>query len=278
MGELLELMVPGTVKSPEGPRWRGDALWFSDQWGTAVWRWRDGEVAAVADVERPSGLGFLPDGSLLVASMGTPPLVTRGPEGGAREVVADFTSLGVHLNDMVTDATGRSYLDAYGADAQTNGKLVLLEDGAPPRVVAEGLAMPNGMAITADDRTLVVSESWGGRITAFDIQADGLLTGRRVWAEVDGMAPDGLCLDANGDVWVASFSAHEFLHVREGGEVLRRVAVPSDRWALACALGGDDGRTLFLCSAETDMARYSAGDAVGHLESVRVDVPGVERP
>jgi len=110
------------------------------------------------------------------------------------------------------------------------------------------------------------------------VDADGSLTGRRVWAEVEGMAPDGLCLDVNGDVWVASFRAGEFLHVREGGEVLQRLSVPAGRWALACALGGDDGRTLFLCSAETSTERYLAGDAVGHLEGVKVDVPGVERP
>jgi sugar lactone lactonase YvrE len=276
--ELVELMTPGAVASPEGPRWRNGALWFSDQWGTAVWRWCDGELASVIDVPRPSGLGFMPDGSIVVASMGSPPLVTRHGPGDRHETLADLTSLGVGLNDLTTDAAGRSYVNAYGPAAFENGGLALLVTGEEPRLVAEGMAMPNGMAITPDGSTLVVSESWGGRISAFDIEADGSLSNRRVWAEVEDMHPDGLCLDANGDVWVASFSAYEFLHVREGGEVLQRVPIPSDRWALACALGGDDGRTLFLCSAETDMARYSAGDAVGHLESIRVDVPGVERP
>lgn len=278
MREVVELMAPGTVSSPEGPRWRDGALWFSDQWGSAVWRWCDGDLVPAVEVHRPSGLGFMPDGSLVVATMGRHPLVTRHGPGDSHETLADLTPLGVALNDLTTDEAGRSYVNAYGANAFEDQSLVLVAPDSSPRVVAIGMAMPNGMAITPDGSTLVVSESWGGRISAFDIDADGSLSNRRTWAAVGGMHPDGLCLDANGDVWVASFSDHEFLHVRAGGKVLERVAIPDDRWALACALGGDDGRTLFLCSAETDMARYSAGDAVGHLESIRVDVPGVGRP
>jgi sugar lactone lactonase YvrE len=275
--ELTELMTPGAVTSPEGPRWRHGALWFSDQWGTQVWRLRDGVLEPIADVERPSGLGFLPDGSIVVASMGSP-MVSRTGDGRPAELYADLTALGGGLNDLVTDDVGRSYLNVYGPEAFTNGSLALIGDGLEPRIVATGLSMPNGMAITLDGRTLIVSESWGGRISAFDVAADGSLSGRRVWAEVEGMEPDGLCLDANGDVWVASFRGGEFLHVREGGTVLDRLSLPPGRWALACALGGPDGRTLFLCSADTDMDRYPVGDAVGRLESVQVEVPGVERP
>ena len=125
---------------------------------------------------------------------------------------------------------------------------------------------------------MLVAETFAGRITAFDVEHDGTLVHRRPWAELpDGAHPDGLCLDANGDVWVASYLAGEFLHVREGGEVLDRISV-AGRWAMSCCLGGDDGQSLLLCTAETTQDDYFAGRSVGHLDVARVDVPGVQRP
>jgi sugar lactone lactonase YvrE len=228
----------------------------------------------VATLERPSGLGFGPDGSLLVATMASCRVMRVSAEGAVTEH-ADLSGHGAHLNDMFVDAQGRAYVDSYGADWK-NGDLLLVDDGEV-RVAAGGLAFPNGVAITPDGRTLLVDETLGAQITAFDVAADGSLSNRRVWAPVPGKSPDGLCLDADGAVWVASYLTGEFLRVRAGGTVTETISV-AGRWALACALGGDDGRTLYLCSAETDQKRYFAGDAVGHLEAVHVEVPGVGRP
>ena len=145
-------------------------------------------------------------------------------------------------------------------------------------MVARDVVYPNGITTTPDGTTLLVAETFGGRITAFDGRSRRHVGARRTWAELPaGAHPDGLCLDANGDVWVASYLAGEFLHVREGGEVLDRVSF-AGRWAMSCCLGGDDGRSLLLCTAETTQDDYFAGRSVGHLDVVRVDVPGVERP
>ena len=121
--ERTELMAPGAVSSPEGPRWHDGALWFSDQWGANVWRFHDGELEPAADVARPSGLGFLPNGDLVVASMGDPVVTRQGTDG--QETLADLSPMGVHLNDLTIDDQGRCYVNAYGRDAQTNGALVL---------------------------------------------------------------------------------------------------------------------------------------------------------
>jgi sugar lactone lactonase YvrE len=225
--------------------------------------------------ERPSGLGFLSDGSTVVASMGSPQLLRA--TGGAVESWMDLSAVALHLNDLVVDSRDRLFADAYGADPRQAGKLVAVIDGHEPRVVAEDLAMPNGVAVSPDGQTLVVSETFAGRITAFDVAADGGLSGRRVWAAVDGMSPDGLCLDAEGAVWVASYRTGEFFRLRQGGSVLRKISL-APRWALSCALGGPDGCTLLLCTAETSTKDYFAGHSTGHLEAIRVDVPGVGRP
>jgi sugar lactone lactonase YvrE len=274
MADRAEIEVPGLM-FPEGPRWHDGALWFSDQLGGTVRRLDDdGTLRVVLEIDRPSGLGFRADGSLLAATMATAEVV-RVHDG----VVKDRVPLGAyasHLNDMYVDPSGRAYVDAYGDDWSA-GDLLLVEPDGSVTVAAKELAFPNGVAVTPDGTTLLVSETMAARITAFDVGADGMLSNRRVWAALPDRAPDGLCLDADGAVWVASYLTGEFLRVCEGGEVVDHLEVPG-RWALACALGGADGRTLFLCSAETDQERYFAGDAIGHLEKCRVDVAGVGRP
>jgi sugar lactone lactonase YvrE len=139
------------------------------------------------------------------------------------------------------------------------------------------LQYPNGVAITPDGATLVISETFGGVLTAFAVSADGTLTDRRGGRASWRANPDGLCIDAAGDVWVASYLNGEFLRVREGGEVRQRLTFPG-RWAMSCALGGADGQSLLLCSAETSQDDYFRGQSVGHLDVVRVDTPGVARP
>jgi len=274
---LTELTIPG-LKFPEGPRWRDGSWWVSDQLGGRVLRIDDdGHYDCVYETEAPSGLGFLPDGSLLVACMNDPRLVQVHGDGA--EDVASLREFARHLNDMFVTPDGRAYVDAYDDHFDlTSHRIVMVTAAGEAVVVAENLAYPNGIAATPDGTTLLVSETFGGRITAFDVDTDGTLHGHRTWADLPERGrPDGLCLDAAGDVWVGSYVAGEFLHLRQGGEVLERVALP-DRWAMACCLGGDDERTLLLCTAETSQDDYFAGTSIGHLDVVRVEVPGVRRP
>jgi sugar lactone lactonase YvrE len=263
---------------PEGPRWRDGSWWLSDQLGGRVLRIDErGEFGTVVEMEAPSGLGFLPDGSLLVARMNDPSLVRV--DGAAYEEVVDLRQVAGHLNDMFVGPDGRAYVDAYDDHFDTSShRVVMVSPGNEAVVVADALAYPNGITATPDGATLLIAETFAGHITAFDVRADGTLAHRRVWAPLpEGTHPDGLCLDEAGDVWVASYLSGEFLHVREGGELLQRLGY-ADRWAMSCCLGGDDGRSLLLCTSETSQEDYFAGRAVGHLDVARVDAAGVQRP
>jgi sugar lactone lactonase YvrE len=271
MADRTEVTVPA-LKFPEGPRWHDGALWFSDQLGGAVRRLvgtgADTRVDVVAEISRPSGLGFLSDGTTLVASMDTCQ-VLRIDAGGAVSVHADLSAYGKHLNDMYVDARGRAYVDAYGDDWSAGDLVLVHPDGTVTGPAATGLAFPNGIDTPDGGATLLVAETFAACITAFDVAADGSLGNRRVWASLPDRVPDGICVDGDGSLWVASYATGEFVHVREGGEILDVITVEG-RWAMACAIGGASGRTLFLCSAETDQERYFAADAVGHLETVEL--------
>lgn len=264
---------------PEGPRWRQGTWWVSDQLGGRVVRVaEDGSTEPVAEMGSPSGLGFTPDGKLLVARMDEPSLV-EVDASGASTVRADLTKVAGHLNDLFVDPEARCYVDAYDDPFDvTTHRLLRVDPDGSTTVAADALAFPNGVTTTEDGSTLLVSETFAGHVTAYDVDADGGLHGRRVWAALpEGRSPDGLCLDAGGDVWVAAYTTGEFFHLRQGGEVLERLEL-AGRWALSCSLGGEDGRSLLLCSAETSQEEYFAGRAVGHLDLHRVEVPGVGRP
>ena len=251
---------------------------MSDQLGGTVHRLDDsGGLECVLEVDAPSGLGFLPDGALLVACMNDPRLVRGGADGPVE--IVDLRDVAGHLNDMVVTPEGHAYVDAYDDHFDTSShRILLVTPEHDVSVVARDVVYPNGITTTPDGTTLLVAETFAGRITAFDVERDGTLTRRRTWAELPaGAHPDGLCLDASGDIWVASYLAGEFLHLREGGEVLDRISFDG-RWAMSCCLGGDDGRSLLLCTAETTQDDYFAGRSVGHLDVARVDVPGVQRP
>ena len=229
----------------EGPRWHDGALWFSDMLGAAVHTVDlTGAVTTLPLPGRaPSGLGFAPDGSLLIVSTEDRQLLRYAD--GEVSVLADLAALApANLGDMVVDGAGRVYV---GAQARTDGVVVRVDPDGTADVVASGLEFPNGMVITPDGTTLVVAESTGRRLTAFTL-SDGELSGPRVFAEgLDG-PPDGLAIDADGGIWTALTLAHRFDRITYGGTVTDRIEL-GDRVAIAGALGGPDGRTLFLLSS-----------------------------
>jgi sugar lactone lactonase YvrE len=277
-----QVLLDGIV-FPEGPRWHKGKLWFSDIFAGKVMTVDEaGRAAVIASVpERPSGLGWLPDDRLLIVSMRNQRLLRLDPDG--LHTVADVSPLVKgDINDMVVDPQGRAYIgsmgyDVFAGEAPAPGNLVLVTPDGKARVVADQLDMPNGPVITPDHQTLIVAESFGHRLAAFDIAPDGSLSGRRVFAELGEGVPDGICLDAEGAVWVSSPFTHEFMRVRQGGAIAERIQL-SGKLAVACMLGGEDRRTLFLLTAETSMEELGHGHSKGYIETVRVEVPGAGLP
>ncbi len=236
----------------EGPRWHDGQLWFSDMHAHQVLKLRDdGTTEEVVEVpECPSGLGWLPEGDLLVVSMENRALLRF--DGERLTTHADLSELApYHCNDMVVDARGRAYVgnfgfDLHGGAAQRSTGLICVEPDGAARIVAEDLAFPNGTVITPDGKTLIVAESFGARLTAFTVDDHGDLSQRREWAALaDGAVPDGICLDAGGGIWVASPTTNECLRLVEGGTVTHRVGL--DRGAFACMLGG---QTLYILASK----------------------------
>lgn len=271
----LEVLEKG-LRFPEAPRWHGDRLWYSDMYAGEV-RSLDlaGRSAVEVRLDGPcSGLGWLPDGSLLVVSMVDRKLMRV--DAGCASVHADLSTLAPHhANDLVVDTRGRAYVGNFGSDISGGGAptptgLILVEPDGRARVVADELVFPNGMAITADGQTLIVAETFASRLTAFDRARDGSLSRRRVWAELGGAMPDGICLDAKNAVWLASPFSRELLRVREGGEILERIA--TEQLPVACALGGGDGRTLFVLTT-LHFEPEKTVERTGRIEIARVSVP-----
>jgi sugar lactone lactonase YvrE len=277
------LLVDGLVFG-EGPRWRDGWLWLSDMHGHRVLRvdlaGRIEDVVAVP--EQPSGLGWLPDGRLLVVSMRDYRLLRL--EGGRLVTHADLRPFCTGTpNDMVVDARGRAYVGNFGFDALGGAEprpadLVLVEPGGGARAVAGDLSFPNGSVLAADGRTLIVAETFGNRLTAFDVDPEsGALSGRRVFAELGSRDPDGIALDAEGCVWISSFGTGEFLRVREGGEITHRIAAEAP-CAVACALGGPDGGLLFLLTADTTLEDLAHGRSKGCVRLAEAPCPHAGPP
>jgi sugar lactone lactonase YvrE len=267
---------------PEGPRWHEGQLWFSDMHGHRVMTvGLDGAARTIVEVPAaPSGLGWLPDGRLLVVSMEDRRLLRLDPHGLSE--VADLSRFATfHCNDMVVDAQGRAYVGNFGFDLHggaTPGPavLTLVLPNGEARVAAADLMFPNGTVITADGRTLIVGESFGPRLTAFDILPDGSLINRRLWAPLERAVPDGICLDAEGAIWIASPISAEVLRVSEGGAITRRVPVATQ--AFACMLGGPQRRHLFICTAGNSDPPLCRERRDGRIEVIEVDVPGAGLP
>jgi len=266
---------------PECPRWHNGKLWFSDMVARRVMTVDlKGNTDVIVDVAgQPAGLGWLPDGRLLIVSMKDRRLLRLDPEGLA-EVSALNKFATSDCNDMVVDARGRAYIGNYGFDYSresfTPAAIVLVNPTGRTRIASENLAFPNGTVITPDGKTLIVAETFAQRLTAFNIKADGSLSNRRVWAEIPESTPDGICLDKENAIWIATPMTGEVLRCCEGGKVTHRVR-PKNQ-AFACMLGGPDRRTLFVCTAESDNPDEIRAKASGMIETVRVDVPGAGLP
>jgi sugar lactone lactonase YvrE len=277
----LRVVLEG-LRFPEDPRWRDGRLWLSDMHGgrvLAVDPAGRSETIATLDDE-PSGLGWLPDGRLLIVSLNARVLLRREPDGRLA-VHADLSPvLPCKANDMVVDRHGRAYVgnfgfDLNGGEAPRATTMALVHPDGRVEQAADDLSFPNGAVITPDGRTLVVGESFAARLTAFDVGADGRLSNRRVWAQLEKAVPDGICLDAEGAIWVASPVSKGVLRVREGGLVTHRIPVETN--AYACMLGGPERRTLFVCTAE-DHDPAKTGTLRGRVEAIDVEVPGAGWP
>ena len=240
----------------ESRRWPDDRLWFSD-WGAqeVVAVDEQGNRELIARVEFPAFpmcIDFAADGGLLVVAGGDG-LIWRRETDGSLARYADLRDLSASpWNDIVVDRAGNAYVNNIGFEfpggAFAPGTVALVSPDGTARLLADGLAFPNGIAISADDRTLIVAESYAERLTAFTIEDDGGLRDRRVWAETPGDHPDGICIDSDGAVWYADVGNRHCVRVREGGEVLD--TLECDRGCFACALGGADGSTLFIVAQE----------------------------
>jgi sugar lactone lactonase YvrE len=266
----------------ESPRWRDGKLWFSDFYDHRVLAMdAGGQTESVCEVpHQPSGLGWLPDGRMLVVSMTDRRVLRLEAEGLVEH--ADLSQFATfHCNDLVVDAEGRAYVGHFGSDLAAGGmpdpaSLILVAPDGNCRVVAEDLLFPNGSVITPDGKTLIVGESFGARMTAFDIEPDGSLSNRRLWAQLEGAIPDGCCIDAEGALWVASPPTREVLRVREGGETTDRISI--DQMAIACMLGGDDRRTLYVLTAPSVDGPECETRRGARIESLEVEVPGAGFP
>ena len=272
----------------EGPRWHDGRLWFSDFFGHCVHALApDGRDEVMLRIDgQPSGLGWLPDGRLLVVSM-LDHRVLRRERDGSVAVHADVSAFGRHRsNDMLVDPAGRAYVGNFGFDSRASDPdarrpaptslTAVSPDGAVTKA-ASGLLFPNGMALTPDG-TLIVAETYGERLTAFDVAPDGTLSGQRTWADLRGagIRPDGICLDADGAVWVANAAQPSCVRVLPGGTIAAE-EVFSQR-CYACALGGADGQTLYVMTAPTSDETVAPQSPRGLVEKTRVAVPGAGWP
>jgi sugar lactone lactonase YvrE len=297
-GALIRLVEDGSFF--ESPRWHDGRWWVSDLYREAVYTVSaDGVAEQVLEVEhQPSGLGWLPDGSLLVVSMKDQRLLRRDSNGhvSTHGDLSLFTDSS--LNDMVVDAQGRAWVGCFGFDLMAFAHpqlapLMRVDPDGTASVAAEELMFPNGAVITPDGETLIVGETAGCRYTAFTIARDGTLVDRRVWAQLAPtpalgtleqmlpqitIGPDGCTLDAEGHIWAADEAGGRCVRVAPGGAIVDEIRTPEGLGCFACALGGDDGRTLLLCAAPDflEANRRAARDAV--LLTTTVEVPHAGRP
>lgn len=280
----LTTLVSG-LSFAEAPRWRDGFLYYSDFYRHVVERVNNqGQVETVAHIpNQPSGLGWLPNGEMLIVSMLDRKLLKRATNGTLSEH-ADLSQAATwHCNDMVVSQDGTAYIGNFGFDNNnrdkttkpTPAKLCIVSPDGRVRTTTETFKFPNGTVITPDNKQLIVAETMGRRLTAFDIQADGGLTNPRLWADLGRHYPDGICLDAQGAVWVADPVRSLLLRVAEGGAILQ--SVDPGRPVYACMLGGEDGKRLFACTG-TASGDEAAQHRNARIEYIDVDVPHAGLP
>ncbi|HUD69761.1 MAG TPA: SMP-30/gluconolactonase/LRE family protein [Acidimicrobiales bacterium] len=278
----------------EAPRWHEERLWFSDFYRRGIFSFgEDGERLEHTVPTQPSGLGWLADGTLLAVSMTDCAILAISPEGEQTRHAELAEFCGYWANDLVVAADGTAYAGNFGFALddwlEEHGVEGLLQEPGPPtanlivvapdgsiRQVVSDMAFPNGSVLTEDGRTLIVAETFGRRLCAFDVAIDGTLSNRRVFAQLELVFPDGICLDADGQVWVANPAARECLRVKEGGEVTARLS--TNLTSFACMLGGEDRRTLFAITAPSSTTSAVSHVRHGQIESCVVDVPGAGLP
>lgn len=277
----LEPLLAG-LSFPEAPRWRDGRLYFSDFYTKRVMAVdTDGKAETIVEVpNQPSGLGWRSGGTMLIVSMTDRKLM--GFSAGKLSVLADLSKLAPgYCNDMTVDGDGRAYIGNFGYDrhrGETPRTTCLLRVDIDGRVhkAADGLLFPNGTVITQDGKTLIVAKTFAHRLTAFDIGPNGSLSGRRVWADIRGCYPDGICLDAEGAIWVSDAFGRRILRVKAGSQITHSSEL-SPRAAYACMLGGIDRKTLFVLT-NTGSGPSMAQKRDGRIETLRVEVPGVGWP
>ncbi len=287
MSNNTEVLIEGLTFT-EGPRWHEGKLYFSDFFTRKVLAVdTKGYLETIVETpQQPSGLGWSPDGSMLIVSMNDQKLLSF--KNGELTELADLSHLATHYcNDMVVYKRGNSYVgnfgfDLHGGEPIKPTNIILVKPGEEPLEVAENVFFPNGTVITPDDKTLIVGETFASCLTAFDIKEDGTLANRRVWADLrsieEGYAPvpDGICLDAEGAIWVASPTTNDVIRVQEGGVLLDKVEV--DRGAFACMLGGENGNTLFISTANDSQEEICIKEKSARIEIIEVDVPRAGLP
>lgn len=275
-----QILMTG-ISFGESPRWHDGRLWFSD-WAAqqVIALGVDGEHDVIATVESfPFCIDFLPDGRLLIVHSAERTLLCRDIDGSI-ETHAELAAISTFpWNDIATDSRGNAYVNNIGFDFPGGdvgpGLIALVTTDGDARQVAGDLEFPNGMVVTPDDATLIVAESYGNCLTAFDIGPDGDLSNRRVWAALGEDNPDGICIDAEGAVWYADVGHQHCVRVTEGGE--RHQTITLDRGAFACALGGADLDQLFIVATRWDPANIGVGEPTGQILVTDVEVPGIAR-
>jgi sugar lactone lactonase YvrE len=278
----LQILMSGLI-FPESPRWHDDRLWLAD-WGAqeVVAVALQGESDVIVNVPSfPFCIDCLPDGRLLIVSASERKLLRREHDG-SMVAHADLSTLANHpWNEIVVDARGNAYVNNIGFDFPAGefatGIIAVVTPDGTARQVADDVAFPNGMVVTPDNATLIVAESYASRLTAFDIAPDGSLANRRVWADLGGGVPDGICLDTEGAIWYGDVPNKRCVRVRQGGKVLQTIEL--DRGCFACMLGSADRRTLFLIANEWSGPEGMAeGAAMGQVLTTLAPAPGAGRP
>ena len=275
-----EILLTGLAFG-EGPRWRDGYLWFSDFYRHGIFRVdENGTEELVLEVPtQPSGLGWLPNGNLVFVSMLDRCLKQMDPTGEV-SAHADLSHIaGGPFNDMVVGADGTAYVGNFGFEQGEDfaqATLAIVDADGTTRSGPDGLDFPNGTVINPEGNRLVIAESYGRRLLSFDIERDGSLTGRQLFADLGERVPDGICLDVEGGIWVGDPANHSVFRVVDGGEITHHIDLELNCYA--CALGGEDRRTLYLVTAPTSGRGGAADRREGRIERIRVETPGTGSP